>query len=102
MSESVENQAGAAEATPEKAARVPHRKERRGVVVSAKMQKTIIVRVERRVKHKTYKKYVRVWKRFSVHDEIGCNEGDLVLIQETRPMSKNKRWKVVRQLGKDA
>ena len=82
--------------------RVPHVKERRGVVVSAKMERTIVVRVERRVKHKKYKKFVRVWKRYSVHDEIGCREGDMVLIQETRPMSKTKRWKVVRQLGKDA
>ena len=82
--------------------RVPHRKERRGVVVSAKMEKTVVVRVERRVKHRKYKKFVRVWKRFAAHDEVGCKEGDLVLIQETRPLSKTKRWKVVRQLGKDA
>lgn len=82
--------------------RVAHVKERRGVVVSAKMQKTVVVRVERRVKHRKYKKYVRIWKRYLAHDEIGCQEGDLVLIHETRPLSKSKRWKIVRQLGRDA
>ncbi len=104
MSDTVEAQgadAGEAEAKATQP-RVPHRKERRGVVVSAKMDKTVVVRVERRVKHRKYKKFVRVWKRFAVHDEVGVQEGDLVLIQETRPLSKTKRWKIVRQLGKDA
>ncbi len=104
MSESVEAQGAESESQDAAAPqpRVPHRKERRGVVVSAKMAKTVIVRVERRVKHRKYKKFIRVWKRYAAHDEVGCKEGDLVLIQETRPMSKTKRWKILRQLGKDA
>lgn len=85
----------------EAAAKVPHVKERRGVVVSAKMDKTVVVAVERRIKHKRYKRYVRVQKRYAAHDEIGVREGDLVLLRETRPLSKTKRWRVERKLGRD-
>jgi small subunit ribosomal protein S17 len=73
-------------------------KERRGVVVSAKMNKTVIVAVERRIRHRKYKKYVMVRKRYAAHDSIGVQEGDVVLIRETRPMSKTKRWRVARKL----
>lgn len=74
-------------------------KERRAVVVSAKSQETVIVTVERRVKHPKYKKYLTVRKRFAAHDTLGCQEGDLVLIRETRPMSKTKRWRVFKKLA---
>ncbi|MCE0496878.1 MAG: 30S ribosomal protein S17 [Methylacidiphilales bacterium] len=76
---------------------VPHvRKERTGEVIAAKMQKTIIVRVERRVPHAKFKKIVRVHKKFYAHDEKGeAKAGDRVLIRETRPLSKLKRWELV-------
>lgn len=74
-------------------------KERRGTVVSAKMQSTVIVSVERRIRHPRYNKYVTVRERFAAHDNLGCVEGDIVLIKETRPMSKTKRWRVSRKLG---
>ncbi len=74
----------------------PVRKERTGEVVSAKMQKTIVVRVERRVPHPDFKKIVRIHKRFYVHDETNTAKvGDRVVIRETRPMSKLKRWELV-------
>lgn len=73
-------------------------KRRQGVVVSAKMDKTVIVRVERRVKHPKYKKFIRVRKRYAAHDTIGVAEGDIVLIQESRPLSKTKRWRVLQKL----
>lgn len=77
-------------------------KQRRGVVVSAKATKTVIVSVERRVKHPRYKKYVTRKKRYAAHDTIGCAEGDIVLIRETAPISKTKHWRVAKKLGKDA
>jgi len=64
-----------------------------GVVVSNKMQKTVIVEVERLVMHPLYQKYLRRRSRFMAHDEKGeCRAGDRVSIQETRPMSRHKRW----------
>lgn len=77
-------------------------KERRGVVVSAKSEKTVIVRVDRRVKHKRYKKYISLKKRYAAHDTLGCEEGDIVVIKETAPISKTKCWRVAKKLGKDA
>jgi small subunit ribosomal protein S17 len=77
-------------------------KERQGVVVSAKMTKTVIVSVTRRVKHATYSKYITVKKKFACHDDLGVKEGDLVRIQETRRMSKTKRWRVTAKLEKGA
>lgn len=66
-----------------------------GIVVSDKMNKTIIVSISRQVKHKMYKKYVRETKRYHVHDErMEAKEGDTVQIIETRPLSKMKRWRV--------
>ena len=70
-------------------------KVREGVVVSDKMQKTVIVAVERLVKHTQYKKYIRRRTHYKVHDESDrCQVGDRVLIAETRPLSKDKRWRV--------
>jgi small subunit ribosomal protein S17 len=67
-----------------------------GVVVSDKMQKTVVVSVERRVMHPLYKKIIRRSKKYSAHDEHDrCKAGDVVTIRECRPVSKNKRWEVV-------
>ncbi len=81
---------------PAEAPAVPHRKERTGVVVSSKMAKTIVVKVDRRVPHPRYKKIVNVSKKFYAHDAAGAaKEGDRVLIRETRPLSRLKRWELV-------
>ncbi len=67
-----------------------------GVVTSNKMDKTISVKVERRLKHPIYGKFVRKSKKFLAHDESNdCNEGDLVRIIESRPLSRRKRWSLV-------
>jgi len=72
------------------------RKERTGVVVSNKMEKTIVVAVKRKVKHPIYGKFVNKTTKFVAHDEQNtCKEGDLVLIMETRPLSKRKNWRLV-------
>ena len=64
-----------------------------GTVVSDKMDKTIVVRVERQFKHPLYKKIVRRHKKFKAHDENNeCNIGDVVLISESRPLSREKKW----------
>ncbi len=74
----------------------PARKERTGEVLASKMQKTIVVRVERRVPHPKFKKIVRVHNKFYAHDEKSeAKAGDRVLIRETRPLSKLKRWELV-------
>ncbi len=72
------------------------RKERTGVVVSNKMDKTAVVKVERKVKHPMYGKFVKKSTKFMVHDaENSLNEGDTVRIMETRPLSKGKNWRLV-------
>ncbi|MAR39377.1 MAG: 30S ribosomal protein S17 [Flavobacteriales bacterium] len=72
------------------------RKERIGVVTSNKMEKSIVVMVERKVKHPLYGKFVKKSTKFIAHDdENTCNEGDTVRIMETRKMSKNKNWRLV-------
>ncbi len=72
------------------------RKNRVGVVVSNKMDKTFTVKVERRVNHHGYGKIIRMSTKLTAHDEKNdCNEGDKVKIMETRPLSKNKRWRLV-------
>jgi small subunit ribosomal protein S17 len=72
------------------------RKTRIGKVVSDKMQKTVVVVIERLVKHPQYKRYVRQRSRFKVHDEKNeCKEGDIIRFMETRPLSKDKRWRFV-------
>jgi small subunit ribosomal protein S17 len=76
------------------------RKVRQGLVVSTKMQKTVVVKIERRVQHPLYGKVVLRSNKFKAHDEIGCDEGDTVEIMETRPLSKDKRWRVTRIVEK--
>jgi len=72
------------------------RKERIGIVVSDKMDKTITVAVHRKEKHPIYGKFVKKTKKFTAHDEENtCNAGDTVKIMETRPLSKNKSWRLV-------
>ena len=71
------------------------RKERIGVVTSNKMEKSIVVSIERKVKHGLYGKFVKKTSKFVAHDqENTCNEGDTVKIMETRPLSKNKNWRL--------
>ncbi|MEJ2470192.1 MAG: 30S ribosomal protein S17 [Desulfuromonadales bacterium] len=72
-----------------------NRKERVGVVVSDKMDKTVVVKVDNIVKHPIYKKYIKRRVTYKAHDEQNaCTAGDKVLIVESRPLSKNKRWRV--------
>jgi len=72
------------------------RKERIGIVTSDKMDKSIVVSVERKVKHPKYGKFVKNTTRFVAHDEKNeCGEGDTVRIMETRPLSKSKNWRLV-------
>ena len=76
------------------------RAERIGLVTSDKMTKTVVVRVDRLVKHPIYRKYVRKRKKFMAHDETGAKIGDKVRIVETRPLSARKRWRVVEIIQK--
>ena len=70
-----------------------HHQEKVGTVISAKMQKTIVVEVRRRVPHPVYKRIITKRSKFMAHDEHGkAHEGDMVRIVESRPLSKNKRW----------
>ncbi len=76
-------------------------KSRVGVVTSNKMQKTVVVVVQRRVRHAKYGKFLTQRKKFKAHDETNaCGIGDTVRIVETRPMSKDKRWRVAETLEK--
>ena len=77
------------------------RKERIGIVTSNKMDKSIVVSIARRVKHDLYGKFLNKTSKFVAHDEKNeCNEGDTVKIMETRPISKNKRWRLVEIIEK--
>jgi len=77
------------------------RKTRTGLVTSDKMDKTITVAVERKVKHPIYGKFVKKTTKFHAHDEKGeCGIGDVVKIMETRPLSKTKRWRLVEVVEK--
>ena len=73
-----------------------------GRVISDKMNKTIVVQIERKVKHQQYGKYVRRFSKMYAHDENNtCRMGDLVLIEQSRPLSKTKRWKLVEILKRE-
>ena len=101
MDENIETPAaeGANEETPVSATPTPaprhRRQEKVGLVTSDKMQKTVVVRVERQVRHRKYKRYIRRRTKFMAHDELGAHIGDIVRIIETRPLSARKRWRVV-------
>jgi len=80
-----------------------HRKERQGEVISNKMAKTIVVRVQRRFPHPQYKKVITAYSKFYAHDEKGeARVGDVVLIEETRPLSKLKRWRLTQIVERSA
>ncbi|HEV2207176.1 MAG TPA: 30S ribosomal protein S17 [Verrucomicrobiae bacterium] len=94
-STATENAPASAAPAAQPAARA-HRKERVGEVISNKMAKTIIVRVERRFPHAKFKKVITGYKKFYAHDEKSeAKVGDRVRIEETRPLSKTKRWRLV-------
>jgi small subunit ribosomal protein S17 len=77
------------------------RKERVGTVLSSKMDKSIVVGVERKFRHPVYGKYIKTTSKFMAHDEKNeCNPGDTVKISETKPMSKNKKWRMSEILEK--
>ena len=73
-----------------------------GVVVSNKMDKTVVIKVERKFSHPVFKKVVKTTKKYKVHDEKNeCLEGDFIRIQETRPLSKEKRWRLLGIISRD-
>jgi small subunit ribosomal protein S17 len=80
-----------------------NRKTQVGIVVSDKMDKTVVVKVDRLVKHPVYNKYIKRTAKYKAHDnDNSCKTGDRVLIVETRPLSKDKRWKVRQIIEKSA
>jgi small subunit ribosomal protein S17 len=79
-----------------------YRAQKIGIVQSDKMQKTVVVRVDRLVLHPRYRRYVRRTSRFMAHDELGATIGDKVRIVETRPLSNRKRWRVLEIVQKAA
>lgn len=89
----VDSQPGNASGT--EAGKRGSRAQKVGVVASDKMEKTVVVRVDRLVKHPKYRRYVRRTSKFMAHDETGATVGDKVRIVETRPLSSRKRWRVV-------
>jgi small subunit ribosomal protein S17 len=91
------NNAKASEGT-----RRAHRSQKVGTVSSDKMQKTVVVQVDRLVRHPKYRRYVRRTSKFMAHDEMGATVGDKVRIVETRPLSARKRWRVVEIVQKAA
>jgi small subunit ribosomal protein S17 len=90
------------ETTANNGAKRAHRSQKIGAVVSDKMQKTVVVRVDRLVRHMKYRRYVRRTSKFMAHDELGATVGDKVRIVETRPMSAKKRWRVIEIVQKAA
>lgn len=79
-----------------------NRAQKIGIVASDKMEKTVVVRVDRLIKHQKYRRYVRRTSKFMAHDETGATIGDKVRIVETRPLSARKRWRVVEIVQKAA
>src|SRR4026207_418598 len=94
--------AAAATSGAKKTATRAQRSQKVGAVVSDKMQKTVVVRVDRLVRHTKYRRYVRRTSKFMAHDELGATVGDRVRIVETRPLSARKRWRVVEIVQKAA
>jgi small subunit ribosomal protein S17 len=96
-----DNQISPLQAAPAKV-RLGRRVQKIGIVASDKMTKTVVVRVDRLVLHRKYRRYVRRTSKFMAHDEVGSTVGDKVRIVETRPLSARKRWRVVEILQKAA
>ncbi|MCU1267723.1 MAG: ribosomal protein [Acidobacteria bacterium] len=97
-----DNQAAPENTPAPEAIRRSRRVQKIGIVASDKMQKTVVVRVDRVVKHRKYRRYVKRTSKFMAHDEVGSTVGDKVRIVETRPLSARKRWRVVEILQKAA
>lgn len=96
VTETPEETAAATETAAAPVAAPRHRRQEKvGLVVSDKMQKSVVVRVERQVQHRKYRRYIRRRTKFMAHDEMGAHTGDIVRIVETRPLSARKRWRVV-------
>lgn len=97
-------EAGAADASAggKSSSRRGNRVQKVGIVSSDKMQKTVVVRVDRLVLHRKYRRYVRRTSKFMAHDDLGSTTGDRVRIVETRPLSARKRWRVVEIVQKAA
>ena len=109
MAENQENLNAEANAAEANAPEAPQPRESRanrsqkvGTVASDKMTKTVVVRVDRLVRHRKYRRYVRRTSKFMAHDELGATVGDKVRIVETRPLSARKRWRVVEIVQKAA
>ena len=108
MAENQENitpsgsEAGANELGQQAKANRANRSQKVGTVASDKMTKTVIVRVDRLVRHRKYRRYVRRTSKFMAHDELGATVGDKVRIVETRPLSARKRWRVIEIVQKAA
>ena len=101
MAENEESINAAAESTPEKVSRA-NRSQKVGTVASDSMTKTVVVRVDRLVRHRKYRRYVRRTSKFMAHDDLGATVGDKVRIVETRPLSARKRWRVIEIVQKAA
>jgi small subunit ribosomal protein S17 len=102
MAENQENEsASAAEPTAAAKSRA-NRSQKVGTVASDKMTNTVVVRVDRLVRHRKYRRYVRRTSKFMAHDELGATVGDKVRIIETRPLSARKRWRVIEIVQKAA
>lgn len=102
MAENQENITAASETKVNAAKSRAVRSQKVGTVASDKMTKTVVVRVDRLVKHSKYRRYVRRTSKFMAHDELGATVGDKVRIVETRPLSARKRWRVVEIVQKAA
>ena len=102
MAENQENESANVEAAPESKASRANRSQKVGTVSSDKMTKTVVVRVDRLVRHRKYRRYVRRTSKFMAHDELGATVGDKVRIIETRPLSARKRWRVIEIVQKAA
>ena len=106
MAENQENITESANAmdaeTPQANTSRANRSSKVGTVASDKMQRTVVVRVDRLVRHRKYRRYVRRTSKFMAHDELGATVGDKVRIVETRPLSARKRWRVVEIVQKAA
>jgi small subunit ribosomal protein S17 len=82
--------------------RAGKRAQKIGIVSSDKMTKTVVVKVDRQVMHPKYRRYIRRTSKFMAHDEMGANTGDKVRIEESRPLSARKRWRVIEVIQKAA
>jgi small subunit ribosomal protein S17 len=100
--ENITEAAGKSVSSPSTTRSAANRSQKVGTVSSDKMTNTVVVRVDRLVRHRKYRRYVRRTSKFMAHDELGATVGDKVRIVETRPLSARKRWRVVEIVQKAA